>query len=105
MTLKVALRFINYFCTYYFTIVSSSVIQPYMNNVLPSRGRGVLPYKSDGGARRKISTTPSKGRRILFYGRDPNSFPPLRGTYSTTTNCITGTANFNSNKDNYIAVS
>ena len=31
---KVALRFIIYFCTYYFTIVSSSVIQPYMYNVL-----------------------------------------------------------------------
>ena len=40
-------------------------------------GRGVLQYKSDGGACRKISTTLLKGTRILFYGRVPNSFPPL----------------------------
>ena len=58
--------------------------------------REVLPYNSDGGARRKISRTPLKGTRILFYGRVPKSFPPLRGTNSTTTNNITGTANFNS---------
>ena len=64
-------------------------------------GRGLLPYKSDEAASRKISTTPLKGTRILFYGRVPNSFPPLRGTNSTTTNYITGTANFNSNKDNF----
>ena len=42
-----------------------------------------------------------KGTRILLYGHVPNSFPPLRGTNSTTTNYITGTANFNSNKDNF----
>ena len=68
-------------------------------------GGGVLSYKRDGGARRKISTTPLKGTRILFYGRVPNSFPPLRGTNSTTTNYITGTANFNSNKDNFRTLS
>ena len=34
---------------------------------------GVLSYKST---------------RILFYGRDPNSFPPLRGINQTTTNYI-----------------
>ena len=39
-----------------------------------------------------------KGARILLYGLVPNSFPPLTGTNSTTTNYITGTANFNSNK-------
>ena len=44
--------------------------------------------------------TPLKGTRILFYGRVPNSFPPLRGSNSTTTNYITGTANSNSNDDN-----
>ena len=44
---------------------------------------------------------PQKGTRILFYGHVPNSFPPLWGTNSTTTNCITGTANFNVNKDNF----
>ena len=37
----------------------------------------------------------------MFYGRVPNSFPTLRGTNSTITNYITGTANFNSNKDNF----
>ena len=34
-----------------------------------------------------------KGTRILFYGHVPNSFPPLKGANSTTTNYITGTAN------------
>ena len=43
-------------------------------------GRRVLPYKSDGDARPKISRTPVKGTRIFFYGRVQNSFPPLRGT-------------------------
>ena len=37
----------------------------------------------------------------MFYGRVPNSFPPLRGNNLTTTNYIAGTANFNSNKDNF----
>ena len=46
---------------------------------------------------RKISRTPVKGRRILCYGHVPNKFPPLRGTNSTITNYITGTANLNSN--------
>ena len=46
--------------------------------------------------------TPLKGTRILFYGRVPNSVQPLRDTKSTTTtNYITGTANFNSNKDDF----
>ena len=62
---------------------------------------GVLPCKSDGGAGRKISRAPLKGTRILFYGRVPNSFSPLRGTNSTATNYITDTANFNSNTDNF----
>ena len=66
---------------------------------------GVPPYKSDEGARRKNSMKPLKGTWILFYGRVPNSFPPLRGTNSTTTNYITGTANFNSNKDNFRTLS
>ena len=46
---------------------------------------------------RKISRTPVKGRRILCYGHVPNKFPPLRGTNSTITNYITGTANLYSN--------
>ena len=54
----------------------------------------------------KISITPLKGTGILFCGRVPNSFPPLRGTNSTTTKYITGTANsFNSNKDNFRTLS
>ena len=56
--------------------------------------RGVLPYKGDWGARWKISRTPLKGTRILFYGRVPNSFPLIRGTNSTTINYITGTNTF-----------
>ena len=44
---------------------------------LSNGGGGVLPYKSDGGARRKISRTPLKGTRILFYGCVLNSFPPF----------------------------
>ena len=74
-------------------------------NITNSPGRGVLAYKSDGGARRKFSRTPLKGTRILFYGRVPNSFPLLRGINSTTTNYITGAANFNSKKDNFRTVS
>ena len=54
---------------------------------------GVFPHKSDGGSRRKILRTLLKRNRNLFYGYVPNSFPPLRGTNSTTTNYITGTAN------------
>ena len=58
---------------------------------------GVLAYKSDGGARRKISKTSLKSTRILFYGRGANLFPTLRGTANFTANY---TANFNSDNDN-----
>ena len=58
---------------------------------------GVLAYKSDGGARRKISKTSLKSTRILFYGRVANLFPTLRGTANFTANY---TANFNSDNDN-----
>ena len=51
-----------------------------------ARGGGLLPYKSVEGARRKILKTPLKGTRILLYGRVQNSFLPLRGTNSITTN-------------------
>ena len=38
--------------------------------------RGVLPYKSDGGARRKISRTTLKGIRIFFMGVSQSHFHP-----------------------------
>ena len=44
---------------------------------IPLWAGGVLPYKSQEGARRKISRTPLKGTRILSHGRVPSSFPPL----------------------------
>ena len=68
-------------------------------------GGGYYPIKVTGVLVGRISRTPLKGTRILFYGRVPNSFPPLRGTNSTTTNVITGTANFNTNKDNFRTLS
>ena len=67
--------------------------------------QGVLPYKCEEGAHREISRKPLKGTRILFYGRVPNLFPSLRGTNSISTNHITGTVNFNSNKDNFRTLS
>ena len=60
-------------------------------------GEGYSPIKVTGAAHQKMLRTPLKGTRILFYGRVPNSFQLLRDTKSTTTNYITGTANFNSN--------
>ena len=60
-------------------------------------GGGVLAYKSDGGARRKISKISLKSTRILFYGRVANLFPTLRGTANFTANY---TANFKTDNDN-----
>ena len=83
--------------------LSSGLHLPFSRQVQDTQGccpgGGGTPYKSDGGARRKISRTPLKGTRVLFYGRVSNSFPPLRGTNSGTTNFITGTANFKSNRE------
>ena len=70
-----------------------SAIQQQSHKIwLPARRKriswgGVLPYKSDRGARGKISRTPLKCTR-----RVPNSFLPLKGTNSTTTTYTTGTA-------------
>ena len=47
-----------------------------------------------------FENTPKRYQNLV-YGRVPNSFPPLRGTNSTTTNYIAGTAYLNSNKDNF----
>ena len=66
---------------------------------------GIVPYKSDGGACWKISGTHLKSTRIYFHWCDPKSLPPLRGTNLTTTNYITGTANFNGNKDDFRTLS
>ena len=94
----------NVFCIFFdFQLkIHSLKIYSWVSGVSPAGGGGgVLPYKSDEGARRKISRTSLKGTRIFFfYWRVPNSFAPLRGTNSTT-NYITGTANFNGNKDNF----
>ena len=62
---------------------------------IPLWAGGVLPYKSQEGARQKISRTPLKGTRILSHGHVPSSFPPLqRGANSTTKNYKTHTAKF-----------
>ena len=82
---------------------------------LPSKAKKMLtpggqPGRGGAGAERSWTwlmhyqsniNAPQKGTRILFYRHLPNSLPPLWGTNSTTTNCITGTANFNVNKDNF----
>ena len=39
---------------------------------------GGLPYKSDGGDRRKFWKDPPKGTRILFCGRGPNNYFTLK---------------------------
>ena len=44
-----------------------------------------------------------KGTRILFYGRVPNSFAPLTGTNSTTTNYVTVEA-YNPEAYNFVAI-
>lgn len=69
--------------------------------VVGDRGGGGHSPMKVMRACRKISRTPVKGRRILCYGHVPNKFPPLRGTNSTITNYITGTANLKCNKDNF----
>ena len=83
--------------TIYIRLDSGSLVHSYSKT--GGGGEAALPYKSDGGVRRKILRTPLKGTRILFYGCVPYLFPPLRGTNSTTTKYIIGTANFDSNKD------
>ena len=41
----------------------------------------------------------------MFYVRVPNSFPPLTGTNSATTNYITGTPNVNGNENSFRTLS
>ena len=57
-----------------------------------------------GCSSENFENTPKRYQN-LFYGSLPNSFLPLRGTNSTTTNYITGTANFNSSQDNFRTLS
>ena len=64
-------------------------------------GGGVLAYKSDGGAHRKISKTFLKSTRILFYGRVANLFPTLRGTGNFTSDNERIVINLNPNKVYY----
>ena len=85
--------------------ISSKDLETSGRASLATNPPGVLPYKCEEGAHREISRKPLKGTRILFYGRVPNLFPSPRGTNSTSTNHITGTVNFNSNKDNFRTLS
>ena len=55
---------------------------------------GYFPIKVTGVPVGKFANT-SKRYPNVFYGRAPKSFSPPRGTNSTTTNYITGTANAN----------
>ena len=64
--------------------------------------RGIRRYKSDGGARRTVSGTRLKGTRIFLWACPKFITTPKRYQSSAPTNYITGTANFNSNKDNMI---
>ena len=50
---------------------------------------GVLPYKSDAGARWENSRTPLKGTRIFLYGRVPK-FISTRKRYQFNNNKLTG---------------
>ena len=76
----------------------------------PGGGGAVLPYKREGMFVEKIlRTSPLKSYQNLFFcggggGVSEINFHP-RGTNSTTTNYITGTANFNSNKDYFRTLS
>ena len=56
--------------------------------------KGEVPYKKwRGCSMENFENTPKRYQNLFFYGHVSNSFPPLRGTSSTTTN-------FNSSKDN-----
>ena len=60
---------------------------------------GLVMISPGGGGR-------GGGYQNIVSGHAPNSFPPLRGTNSTTTiNYITGIANFNSNKGSFLTLS
>ena len=77
-----------HFLAHFGAIIAKLKMSNLIRMVKCSRGRGggVLLYESDEGACQKILITALTGTRILFYGRVPNSFSPLRGTNSTTTN-------------------
>ena len=71
---------------------SHKIWRPARRKRISWRGGEYSPIKVTGVLVGKISRTPLKCTRILFYGRVPNSFPPLIGTNSTTTTYTTGTA-------------
>ena len=61
------------------------------NEGLAGEGEGVgaLPYKNDGGARRKIfGKHPTRYQNVLFDGRGLNVFLPLSWYSSETTQAI-----------------
>ena len=50
-----------------------------------------------------FENTPKRYQNLVL--RVPNSFPPLTGTNSATTNYITGTPNFNGNENSFRTLS
>ena len=59
----------NVFCIFFdFQLkIHSLKIYSWVSGVSPAGRGGVLPYKSDQGARRKISRTSHKGTRIFLF--------------------------------------
>ena len=70
---------------------------------LPRGGEGYSPMNWRGCLSGNFENTPKRYQNLVLWACHlvTNSFSPLRRTNSTTTNNITGTANFNSNKDNF----
>ena len=67
------------------------------------RGGGYSPMNWRGCLSGNFENTPKRYQNLVLWACHlvTNSFSPPRRTNSTTTNNITGTANFNSNKDNF----
>ena len=70
---------------------------------LPPGGGGYSPMNWRGCLSGNFENTPKRYQNLVLWACHlvTNSFSPLRRTNSTTTNNITGTANFNSNKDKF----
>ena len=76
-------------------------------NVTQLPGGGYSPMNWRGCLSENFENTPKRYQNLVLWACHPvtNSFSPLRRTNSTTTNNITGTANFYSNKDNFLTLS